>query len=94
MGHYGYGRKAWEIVGYTFQAETLCPTCTLTALPTGGGETFDGWRDATERMSTEDNLAELAVAFGIDRQDERSFDSGDFPKVIFSSDTEGETCDA
>jgi len=89
----GYGRKAWEIVGYTFQAEILCPACTLIALPTGEGEPFDGWEDLTH-MPAEDNLTELAAGFGIDRDDERTFDSGDFPKVIHSSDSNGETCDA
>jgi len=90
----GYGRKAWDIVGYTYAAETLCPACTLAALPTGKGERFDGWRDATEDQSAEDNLTELAAAFGIEREDERSYDSDEFPKVIFSSDSDGETCES
>lgn len=93
MSYRIYGRKAWEIVGYTFHAETLCPRCTLAALPTGEGEAFDGWKDATGRMSAEENLTELALAFGIDRTDESSFDSDDFPKIVFSSDTDGDTCD-
>jgi len=88
----GYGRKAWEVVGYTYQAETLCPACTLSALPMGDGETFDGWYEVDGNMSPEDNLSELAAAFGIDRMDESSYDSGDFPKVIFSSDSEGDQC--
>ena len=90
----GYGRKAWEVVGYTYAAEILCPACTLAALPTGKGERFDGWRDATEDLSPEDNLADLAAAFGIDREDERSYDSDEFPKVIFSSSNDDEACDA
>ena len=79
--------KAWDIVGYTFQADTYCPDCIIGALPTGEGQAYDGWALApgADPMSTEDNLNEIAAAFQIDRQDERSFDSGDFPKVIFSS---------
>lgn len=88
----GYGRKAWTVVGYTYAYETLCPACTLSALPTGPGEAFDGWHDATESLSAEDNLTELAAAFGINREDESSYDSGDFPKVIFSSDSESDEC--
>lgn len=89
-----YFVKAWDIVGYTYQAETLCPGCTIDALPTGEGEAFDGWEDATGRMSAEENLTELALAFGIDRQDESSYDSDDFPKVVFASSVEDEeTCD-
>lgn len=88
--------KAWNVVGYTYAAETLCPSCTLAKLPTGEGEAFDGWALAAGAppMSVEDNLSEIAAAFGINRMDEGSFDSGEFPKVIFSSDSEDETCDA
>lgn len=78
------------IVAYTFRAENLCPTCLLAALPTGPGEAFDGWALApgVEPMSVEDNLDEIAAAFGIDRMDEYSFDSDDFPKVVFAGSVE------
>lgn len=73
------------IVGYTFRAENLCPPCTIRSLPTGEGEAFDGWKDmSAPPVSAEENLDEIAVAFGIDRGNEWSFDSGDFPKVILS----------
>jgi hypothetical protein len=82
--------KAWDIVGYTFKADTYCPNCIIDALPTGEGEAYDGWKLAAGvHMSTEANLSEIAAAFPIDRQDERTFDSADFPKVIFSSQIEG-----
>lgn len=81
--------KAWDIVGYTYNADTYCPPCVIDALPTGDGEAFDGWK-ACVPMNPEDNLNEIAAAFQIDRMDERSFDSGDFPKVIFESDAEGD----
>ena len=80
---------ASDIVGYSFNTENFCPDCIIEALPTGPGETFDGWKLADGvQMSTEDNLHEIAAAFQIDRQDERSFDSSEFPKVIFSSQVE------
>jgi hypothetical protein len=41
-------------------------------------------------MSTEDNLHEIAAAFGIDWTDEDSFDSSEFPKVIFDSQLESD----
>lgn len=90
--------KGDAIVGYTYRAENLCPSCTIGALPTGPDEAFDGWRDVSNPpMSAEENLAGIAEAFGIDRTDERSFDSGDFPKVIFASSVEDDercmTCD-
>lgn len=91
MTHY---RKSFDIAGYTYRAENLCPACTIKALPTGEGEAFDGWADATGCMTAEENLSELAAAFGIDRMDESSYDSGDFPKVVFSDQLEDdETCD-
>lgn len=87
-----YGRKAWDVVGYTFQTETYCPEHIIDALPTGEGESYDGWATVLP-MSTEDNLSEIAFAFGIDRMDEYSFDSDEFPKVIFSdSITENDIC--
>jgi hypothetical protein len=83
-----------QIAGYTYRAENACPYCTIGALPTGDGDVFDGWKDCSvPPMSAEENLSELAAAFGIDRMDERTFDSGDFPKVIFASMVEdGERC--
>jgi hypothetical protein len=83
--------KATDIVAYTFQAEQYCPEHIIGALPTGEGEPFDGWAlaEGAAPMSAEENLNELAAAFGIDRMDEHSFDSGDFPKVVFDSQVEG-----
>lgn len=91
-----YYRKAWDVAGYVYAAELRCPDCTIAALPTGEGEPFDGWK-LTEgvRMTPEDNLREIAYAFGIDYDDPSSYDSGDFPKPVFSSDLDGtETCAA
>jgi len=74
-----------DIVGYTYKADNYCTGCIIDALPTGEGEEFDGWKLTSGiRMSTEKNLTELAYAFGIDRNDEYSFDSSEFPKVIFA----------
>lgn len=86
--------KYWKIVGYSYRVQTYCTTCIIDALPTGEGEEFDGWTlEPTVHMSTEDNLTELAAAFGIDRMDERSFDSSYFPKVIFAGSVDDEYCD-
>ena len=85
---------ATDIVGYTFQADTYCPEHVIDALPTGEGEAFDGWALApgADPMSTEDNLSEIASAFGIDRQDEHTFDTDYFPKVIFADQAEDSRC--
>jgi len=77
--------KSYDIVGYIFCADIYCPDCIIDALPTGDGQAFDGWSlGEGVRMTTEENLTEVAAAFGIDRNDEGSFDSGDFPKVVFA----------
>lgn len=83
-----------DIVGYTYAADTYCPNCIIDALPTGKGEKFDGWGLAKGvTMSAEQNLSEMAPPFCIDRMDEFSFDSNDFPKVIFrDAVVSGEEC--
>lgn len=73
-----------DIVGYTFRAENYGKCCIINALTTF--ERFNGWALAEGLvMSVEDNLSEIAQAFQIDRMDERTFDSDEFPKVIFAS---------
>lgn len=86
--------RAFEVVGYVYRADVYCPRHIVDALPTGEGEAFDGWALAAGAtpMSAEENLAEIAEAFGIDRMDEWSYDSWDFPKVIFASSHEFEVC--
>jgi hypothetical protein len=76
--------QPFDIIGYTYRAENYTPEGVIRALATGPGEDFDGWALAqgADPMSVEDNLSEIAYAFGIDRQDETSFDSNYFPKVI------------
>lgn len=84
------------VSAYAFRAELLCAACVIPALPTGEGEPYDGWKLApTVNMTTEANLDEVAMAFGIDRYDESSYDSDEFPKVVFGSDlADGEHCGA
>ena len=88
-----------SIVGYTFNGNIVCPACIMHILPTGPGQPYDGWQLAPGiQMSTEDNLNEIAYAFGIDRQDETTFDSASldgFPKVVLGQMLEaGQCCDA
>lgn len=83
--------NATTIVAYTFNGDIYCPACIVAALPTGEGQAFDGWAVSEGvRVTPEENLSELAYAFGIDRDDEGSFDSGDFPKVVFASQVWGD----
>lgn len=73
--------KAWDIVGYTYRADIWCPSCIVGCAKVWGGTL--GRPDDAEEM-----LDACAKIRGIDREDERSFDSDDFPKVIFASDVD------
>lgn len=72
-----HGQHATDIVGYTYAADTYCP---------------DDMRAIAKRhtarpvpsLSVEVELDEWARMARIDRYDERSFDSDEFPKVIFA----------
>jgi hypothetical protein len=73
--------KSTDIAGYTFNADQYCVDCILTAL--SGVKENIGYA-----FSVEGVLDQIAGAMHIDRMDERSFDSGEFPKVIFDSQIE------
>lgn len=75
--------KSWDIVGYTYQADNHCPDCTRLVATLRGLEAGAGPDADTD--TAESALDAWAKADGVNRQDERSFDSGDFPKVIFAS---------
>lgn len=76
-----YGTHGTDIVGYSFNADEYCPSCTKGM--------FQQYAPFAPTL-TEDVLEAAAKALGIDRQDERSYDSSEFPKVIFGSDVESD----
>lgn len=67
-----------EIAGYTYRTENYTPANLIEAL-IAAGEASPAARD----LSVEDALDQIAAANAIDRRDENTFDSNDFPKVIF-----------
>jgi len=71
---------ATDIVAYTYRAETLCPGCTLDALNVP--------HSLRAEQSVESILEMLADAQGVNWQDAHSFDSDDFPKVVFADQIE------
>ena len=87
--------KAYDIVGYTYKADQFCTDCireqVIASLPeelqvlahpvdSEGGE---------YPWDAEWFLDQVAPHLDIeDRMDERTFDSDDFPKVIFSTQVE------
>jgi len=70
----------YEITAYTFNADIWCVRCVERRFERDHG---------IAPAHAEDMLDEYAEANGIDRMDESSFDSDDFPKVIFEIDLDG-----
>lgn len=85
----------FDVVAYDFKGDRLCGPCVITQVPTGAGEAYDGWADATGTMGAEEFLQGIAEAFGIDRMIEDSFSTSEFPKVVFRGHVggTGATCD-
>jgi hypothetical protein len=69
------------IVGYTFNADVCCPDCIARMF--GGLNALQG---------AEQILDHAARWRNIDRADESSFDSGDFPKVVFADALDAYCC--
>jgi hypothetical protein len=85
----GMHRMPDDIVGYSYRAANYCPNCTLRVLhssPTG--------EPPIAGMSIELHLDVLARMRGIDRDDESSYNSGEFPKVLFRDMADDDTCES
>lgn len=76
--------KSYAIVGYTFNTENYCTEDIREMFVTSAGFTAPAF------ATTEDVLDSVATNMGIDRSDESSYDSSDFPKVIFASQIESD----
>lgn len=85
--------NATDISSYIFWADLYHPECILEVLTST--QEYNGWALApgAPPEPVEDQLNEIAATFGVDRTDETSFDSGDFPKVVFAYEIQrGEVC--
>lgn len=88
-----YGTKAADVIAYTYKAATWCPDCMGNAIRVLHGA-LSPTMMALSTSEAEAILADAAQREGIDRMDESSYDSDDFPKVIFASQVEErEHCD-
>jgi hypothetical protein len=80
-----------DIIAYTYRADNYCPDCIIPELLkraeiAAKADTSEGlWR-----WDVEGELDAIARIVGIDRQDENTFDSDDFPKVVFADMVEDE----
>jgi hypothetical protein len=76
---------AADIVGYTFEAEMMCPDCTIERVLAryNDGEPYE-----FGSIDPEATLKSLADREGIDYMDLYSYDSDHYPKVVFASQVE------
>lgn len=81
-----------RITGYTYRADTYCPACIGREIGEFVRDTGADLPDDPNRWQVEAALDAIAEVLGVDREDEYSFDSGDFPKVVLSLDDDGITC--
>lgn len=79
---------SYDVVGYVYNADTYCPMHAVEAI--GRRMVADGSVNVTTLIDSAPaddwgvELDWLASMLGINRADEATFDSGDFPKVIFA----------
>ena len=72
------GRRSYDIVGYSYRGETLCPGCTVRAL-TGHDAGSEGHTAVIDRV---------ASSMKIDNYRPGTYDSNEFPKVVFDDQLE------
>lgn len=76
--------QPFDIVGYTYRADTFCPACIVGQITVNPGDVHHkAPLMATPTHEVEQQLDLLARIGGTSRDDEHTFDSDDFPKVIF-----------
>lgn len=82
--------KSYDIVAYTYRADTWCPEGMRQEMI----RELDAISLYPEMETAEDALNEMAKIAKVNREDESSFDSGNFPKVVFRNQIPvgGEIC--
>lgn len=81
--------KSYQVVGYIYDAALHHPDCVIELLIRKGMAS-----PAARDMDPERVLDQVAAANAINRGDEFSFSSDEFPQVVFVDDVEGtEVCD-
>lgn len=77
--------KAYDIVAYTYRADTYCLECIRKEMM----RELDAISLYPEFDNAEFALDEMAKIAKVNRGDESSFDSGNFPKVVFRDQFSG-----
>lgn len=81
-----YTRSPWDTVGYQFKADFFCPVCVVEEYLNDDEQAGQYLRRGF--YDVDNILDHLARAAKVDRADEESFDSDDFPKVILRDQLE------
>jgi hypothetical protein len=79
-------RRSDEIAAYTYQADIYCPACLIETMIADGIAA-----PATRDMPTDDVLEQCAGALAIDRHDDTTYDTSEFPN-LFSTGSPDDTC--
>jgi hypothetical protein len=69
--------KPYDIVAHTYKADLYCPYCTEGIALKAMGGAFLAYTNPEERLD------QWAEEQGINRDREDTFDSDDFPKIVF-----------
>lgn len=69
-----------SIVAYTYRADMYCPDCIK--------HVMFGDLSIADAPNAEECLDRFAGILGVDREDEYTFDSDNFPKVVFGAQIE------
>lgn len=80
--------KLTDIVGYTYKADFYCPKCIAEVFESNQGYTFYDDLDYF-KLHGEQALDYAADVLGIIRDEEATFDSDKFPKVVFRNQVRG-----
>lgn len=82
-----YGTPSWTVVGYTYKADLWCGGCILPEVLKDQGIEGHGLSPDTEQA-----LNRIARTLGMldefGELDEATYDSDEFPKVVFADQTE------
>lgn len=86
MGPTAPKQRPWEPAAYDYEDARWCSACVIERL-LGRFEL----RDVSMAMDDEVCLDRLAVALGLDRYDEPSYDSANFPKAVLADQLAGDS---
>jgi hypothetical protein len=73
-----------DIAAYDYKADRYCAACAVQHMKnTLSAAEWERYRQSDWPVTDEADLDVMAEIRGIDREDESTFDSDDFPKVVF-----------